>query len=227
MDELSIGLVRYKYSVLYDTTIPSPCCMNDPKVKLVLLFCAWRTASARAHTAGVITWLGSPHNLLMKSVMSASVKTRGAYKIIVALNVACRNICCLNPFVTVKTCFIAVSPLVCNPPHGLSAWLGLKNSEVMFASHQYCEGICVLEIPALYSGDRLWRQFPPSSHPLKLSTRITFVPFNYFPSDAHTFFTCVFTFKFRKLLHEGGQWRWWQLNSRHQPPFLFHSDLIC
>ena len=38
------------------------------------------------------------------------------------------------------------------------------------------------------SGDRLRRQFPPSSRPLKLSTWISFVPFNYFPSDAHTFF---------------------------------------
>ena len=63
------------------------------------------------------------------------------------------------------------------------------------------EGVCVLEIPAPYYGDRLRRQFPPSSRPLKLSTRIAFVLY-YFPSDEHTFyfFTCVFKFQFLKII---------------------------
>ena len=50
------------------------------------------------------------------------------------------------------------------------------------------EGICVLEILALYYRDQLWWQFLLSSHPLVLNTRYAFV-LHFFPSNAqHHFF---------------------------------------
>ena len=64
----------------------------------------------------------------------------------------------------------------------------------------------------------------PTQRPLKLSTRIACgIRPLLFPERCTPFFTCVFKFQFPKLLHKGGQWRWWQLNSRHPPPFLFRS----
>ena len=117
-------------------------------------------------------------------------------------------------------------------------WLLKEEPEV---KSSYCPSNCgrqtsiLCEMPTDHRGhlcirnssDRLQQQFPPSSCPLKLSTRITFVLY-YFLSDEHTFyfFTCVFKFQLLKLLHEGGQWRWWQQPAKFPPSTSFPLPLL-